>query len=58
MQLRAEAVLVVVVSVVIVGNDIAVSVQQPQPRINHCAVIKLGTRHTRIKRHMQQRLAV
>ena len=58
MQLRGVAVLVVVVSVVIVGNDIAVSVQQPQPRINHCAVIKLGTRHTRIKRHMQQHLAV
>jgi len=50
--------LFVVVGVVVVGNDIAVSVKQPQPRINHCAVIELGTSHTRIKRHMQQRLAV
>ena len=35
MQLRPVAVvLFVVVAVVIVGNDIAVSVQQPQPRVN------------------------
>jgi len=35
MQFRPVAVvLVVVVAVVIVGNDIAVGVQQPQPRVN------------------------
>jgi len=50
--------LFVVVAVVVIGHDIAVGVKQPQPRINHCAVIELGTSHTRIKRHMQQRLAV
>lgn len=58
MQLRPKAVLIVVVAVVIVGHDIAIGVKQPQPRVNHCAVIELGTSHTRIERHMQQRLAV
>lgn len=59
MQLCAEAVvLVVVIAVVVVGNDIAIGVKQPQPRVNHCAVIELGTRHIRIERDMQQRLAV
>ena len=58
MQLRPVAVvLFVVVAVVIVGNDIAVGVQQPQPRVNRGAEIQRA-RHIRIKRDMQQRLAI
>tara|TARA_R100000406_G_scaffold59333_1_gene41072 strand:- start:3343 stop:3498 length:156 start_codon:yes stop_codon:yes gene_type:complete len=49
--------LFVVVAVVVIGNDIAVSVQQPQPRVNRGAEIQRA-RHVRIKRDMQQRLAI
>ena len=58
MQLRPVAVvLFVVVAVVIVGNDIAVGVQQPQPRVNRGRKIQRA-RDIRIERDMQQRLAI
>lgn len=59
MQLRPEAVvLFVVVAVVIVGNDVAFVVQQPKPRVNRGVKVHRRARHIRIKRDMQQRLAV
>ena len=58
MQLRpVTVVLCVVVAVVIVGNDIAVGVQQPQPRVKRGAEIQRA-RNVRIERDMQQRLAI